>query len=100
MGDEQKFLFRESQQEVNDAVKISHRDLDKELWVYNDASDELWAAVVTQCEQEMLDSETEDQIHQPLVFPEGRFMGSQVNWTTFEKEALAIYEVFQKWKTR
>lgn len=38
----------------------------------------------------------ENQIHEPLKFFGGRIRGPLENWTTFEKEAYAIYDVFRK----
>ncbi len=75
-------------------VKLAHREPSMALCVYTDASDAFWAGVVTQCEPEDLNKEVEDQRHEPLAFLGGAFTGSEEWWTTFEKEAYAIYQVF------
>ena len=88
-------LFHQFQDELQTSVRIAHRDKSKKICVYTDASDEMWAAVVTQCHKEDLDKDISNKKHQPLAFLGGRFKGPQKNWTTFEKEAFAIFDVFK-----
>lgn len=88
--------FREFHADPQNSVEIAYQNAELELCIYTDASDEFWAAVVTQCEEDQLDLKVDRQLHQPLAFLGGKLIGHQVNWTTFEKEAFAIYEVFEK----
>lgn len=89
-------LFRAFQEQLRETVKLSHRDSKKTLCVFTDASDAFWSGVVTQCEPGELDKEVNEQRHEPLAFLGAAFKGAEEWWTTFEKEAYAIYQVFQK----
>ncbi len=77
---------------LRDFVKLSYREISKST----DASDSDWAAVVTQCSPDKLDLPTMDQKHEPLAFLSSDFKGNQCNWSTYEKEGFAIYQVFRK----
>ena len=83
-------------QQLREAVKLAHRDHSKSLCIYPDASDENWAAVVTQCDPTDLDLPKNEQKHQPLAFLGNSFNNTQKNWTTFEKEAYAIFQTFER----
>ncbi len=37
-----------------------------------------------------------EEQHEPLAFLGAEFKNAEVNWTTFEKEAFAIYQAFKK----
>ena len=52
--------------------------------------------MVTQTNPEALDIDIEKQRHKPLAFLGAAFKGYDARWTTFEKEAFAIYQVFEK----
>jgi len=51
---------------------------------------------VTQTSSEDLKRDVEDQKHEPLAFCGAAFKRSQIRWSTCEKEAFAIYQVFKK----
>jgi len=95
-GTEHEALFREFQLNLQEVVKLAHRDTSKKLCVYTDASDEFWSAVVTQCAPEELMKLALDQSHEPLAFLGGAFRGPQERWSTPEKEGFAIYQVFER----
>lgn len=95
-GKRHEEMFNEFQRELKNMVKLAHREEDKSICIYTDASDAYWAGVVTQCHAAELDKKTEDQKHEPLAFLGAAFKGSEEWWTTFEKEAYAIYQVFKK----
>ena len=95
-GPEHEAVFRNFQDEIKNLAKLAHRDPKKAICVYTDASDAYRAGVVTQCEADELDKNVENQKHEPLAFLGSEFKGSEEWWTTFEKEAYAIYQVFKK----
>ena len=89
-------LFREFQQELQNMTTLSDRNTEKALRIYTDALEEYWAGVVTQGDSDELDKDLKDQQHEPLEFLGAAFKGSEERWTTYEKEAYAIYQVFKK----
>ena len=95
-GPKENNSFLELQESLRNAVKLAHIRDDMEVCIYTDASDQHWAAVVTQCALEDLDKDLTEQKHQPLAFISSSFKGAEMNWSTFEKEAFAIYQTFQK----
>lgn len=54
------------------------------------------SGIVTQTPIEDLKKPKDDQVHEPLAFLGCEFQGSAKNWTTFEKEGFAIFQVFEK----
>ena len=88
-------MFREFQEEIHSMTTLSHRKREMVLCVYTDASDAYWAGVVTQTNADDLDKDLRDQRHEPLAFLGAALKGSEERWTTYEKEAYAIYEVFK-----
>lgn len=65
-------------------VKLAHRRPHLTLCIYTDASEKLWAGIVTQCEPSELSRTDPDQCHQLLSFS-GKFTKTELGWTTFEK---------------
>lgn len=88
--------FEGLQEQLGNAVTLGHRDVSKALCVFTDASGAHWAAVVTQCDASCLGKEIEDQMHQPLAFLGSLFNDTQQHWSTFEREAYAIFQSFEK----
>lgn len=84
------------QDSLKQAVKLTFPKKDHATCVYTDASDAFWAAVVTQTKIEQLQRKMSEQEHEPLAFLGGKFTGSQKNWTTYEKEAYAIVQTFER----
>ena len=75
---------------------MAHRRKDWELCVFTDASDVFWAGVLAQCPKEELDKDLAEQRLEPLAFLGAAFNKTECGWTTFEKEAFDIYQVFKK----
>lgn len=88
--------FHDLQDQLRQSVKLSHRKEGYALCLYTDASEEHRAGVVTQCAAAELNKSTEMQNHEPLAFVGSSFKGAQANWSTFEKEAFAIYQTMKK----
>lgn len=55
-----------------------------------------WAAIVTQCNTDQLELPIEEQMQEPLGFLGGAFRETQRNWSTFEQEAYAIFQAFER----
>lgn len=84
------------QQSLKNAVWLAHMDAKKPLCIFTDASDQHWAAVVTQCAEDDLQKPIGDQRHIPLAFLGAQFTGASQDWSTIEKEGFAIYQTFKK----
>ena len=95
-GDAHQTAFDNIQAVLSNAIKLSHRDVSKQLCVYTDASALFWAGVVTQIPPEDMGKPPADQRHEPLGFLSGQFNATQRGWSTFEQEAFAIVEVFRR----
>ena len=89
-------VFHSLQDSLRSAVQIAHPSSDKVICVYTDASRKFWAGVVTQLPPEQLSLPMDRQKHEPLAFLGGAFKGAQLNWSTFEQEAFAIFQTFEK----
>ena len=66
------------------------------ICVYTDASEKPWSGIVTQTEASQLSLTVEDQVHELLAFIGSAFTGAQLGWSTFEEEAYAIFQTFEK----
>ena len=66
---------------------LRYPDLDKEYFLYTDASRIGWSGVLT---QEYSDEKGRGKFH-PICYVSGQFRGSQINWAALTKEAYAIY---------
>lgn len=75
---------------ISDRVTLAHRDEDKRLCVYTDASDSHWSGMITQVPNADLSLPHSEQRHEPLAFHSGRFDPTQMGWSTIEKEAYAV----------
>lgn len=64
--------------------------------MYTDVSEEFWVGIVMQTKEDQLSKTIESQQHDPMAFLGGRFAGAQQNWTTYEKEAYAIVQTFDR----
>ena len=66
------------------------------ICIHTYASDKFWAGVVTQCNHDQLSKPKQEQSHTPIAFLGSAFTGADLNWSTYEKEAYAIYQTFRK----
>lgn len=81
---------------LNSAVKLAHLKEVHVISLFMNASDTFWAGNVTQVQQLEMRMEVEKQQHQSLPFLEGRFSRAEEYWTTYEKEAFAVVNDFEK----
>lgn len=88
--------FTDLQQQIQESVKLAHREPDLILCIHADASDLHWAVCATQCLKEELKKPIHEQQHQPLAFLSGAFTETEAHWTTYEREAFAIVQAFRK----
>ena len=72
-----------------------HRD-DCTICVHTDASNVYWAALVAQACLNETSKPPAEQRHSPMKFSGSAFVESQINWSTFEKKAFAVYQIFKK----
>jgi len=95
-GTAQEEAFRDIQDSIRSAVTLSYPDPEKVICVFTDASERYWSGVVTQCAESEVKKPSGEQKHEPLAFLGAEFKGAQLNWSTFEKEAYAIFQTFEK----
>jgi transposase InsO family protein len=95
-GREEAKAFANVKQAIADAVTLAYPDPRKEFCLFTDASREGWGALLTQLLGEHLSKPVAEQPHQPLAFLSGIFRGSQLNWSTVDKEAFAVKESCEK----
>lgn len=88
--------FKSVQESLREAVKLAYVDPDKVTCVFTDASDKHWSGVVTQTSPSELQKPASEQRHEPLAFLGSAFRGAQVHWSTFEREAFAIFPTFER----
>ena len=88
--------FKYLQDSLRSAVQIAHPDPSKVICVYTDASKYFWSGIVTQVSAAHMRLPREKQEHEPLAFLGGAFKGAELNWSTFEQEAFAIFQTFEK----
>lgn len=88
--------FNGLQQQLVHQVHTAHRNPALSLCVFTDASDDFWAAAVTQRNPAELSKPVDQQSHKPLAFLSGGFTHAQEHWSTYEKEAFAVVETFRK----
>lgn len=82
--------FEDTKVALRDIVTLAHRDPEKRMCLFTDASDDAWGAVLTQVRAEEWDRPPKDMGHEPLAFISGMFKGSSKRWPTVEKEGFAI----------
>lgn len=67
-GTKHKHALASIQESLISAVKMALANPEKVAYVYTDASEQLWAAIVTQTKEEHLRKPIEQQRHEPLAF--------------------------------
>lgn len=61
-----------------------------------EASDIVWAEILTQVNRDDMGKKAEQQKDQPLAFIRGWFNKNLGGWTTYKKEELDIIKVFER----
>ena len=74
---------------------LKYADISKPYTLYTDASKFGWVGVLTQSHKTVINGKSTTTDH-PVAFVSGLFRGSQLNWTTLMKEAVAIYMSVKK----
>lgn len=64
--------------------------------VYTSACEELWAALLAQTSENQLGKPMKQQQHKPFAFLDGTFNGAESNWMTYEIEAYAVVQTFER----
>ena len=88
--------FNSLKDTLANSATLAYPDSSKTICIYSDASDRFWSAVVTQTTPSQLARPRSEQQHQPLAFLGAAFKGAELGWSTFEKEAFAIFKTFEK----
>lgn len=95
-GAAQESAFLSLQETLRNHAYLAYPEKGKIICVYTDASDRFWSAVVTQTDEKELSKPIEKQKHAPMGFLGAEFKGAEKGWSTFEKEAFAIFQTFSK----
>lgn len=94
---DQEFRWDEEQQQAFEKLKLlltsapvlAHFDPSRETILQTDASHFGWGFILSQINPE-------DNLEHPIAIESGRFSGAQLNYSTSEKEFLAIVEAFRR----
>ena len=81
---------------LKEQVELSFPKSDWTTCLFTDASEHSWSGVVTQAPPGDLEKPRAHQQHEPLAFIGSQFKGSELGWSTFEKEAFAIFSTFRR----
>lgn len=79
---------------LGSAVKIAFPNAEEVAYVCTDASEQLYASIGTQKNEEHLEEPTKQRQHEPLAILRGNFNGTERNWTTYESMAHAVFQIF------
>lgn len=71
-------------------VTLAHRDCEKRLCIYTDASNIAWSGMITQVPYKDLYLPHVEQKHDALAFISGRFNTTQLGWAIVEREPYAV----------
>lgn len=82
--------FERCKKAIAERTTLAHRNEEKRLCIYTDASDSYWSGIVTQVPREHMSLPHVDQTHEPLAFYSGRLSTTEMGWSTVEKEAYAV----------
>jgi RNase H-like domain found in reverse transcriptase len=93
---EEQAAFKELQEANMKSMALAFPGPDKRICVLTDASDRLYAGLMTKIHGEQLDLPMAEQQDQPLAFFLGGFKGAQQRWTVPEKEGFAIVDTMTK----
>jgi RNase H-like domain found in reverse transcriptase len=77
-GPEEQAAFKDLQAAIMKSMSLAFPDPGKWICVLTDASDRLYAGLVTQIDEEQLDLPMEEQDHQPLAFLQCEFKGAEL----------------------
>lgn len=88
-GEPQEKAFLELKRLLTTAPVLSHFDPSLETIIQTDASHFGWGFIISQLE-------AETRLEHPIAIESGRFTGAQLNYTTTEKEFMAIVKAFER----
>lgn len=88
-GEAQERAFIELKDLLTKAPILSHFDPARETIIQTDASFFGWGFIISQID-------AESRREHPIAIESGRFTGAQLNYTTTEKEFMAIVEAFKR----
>lgn len=88
-GETQERAFAELKDLLTKAPILSHFDPTRETIIQTDASFFGWGFIISQID-------AESRREHPIAIESGRFTGAQLNYTTTEKEFMAIVEAFKR----
>lgn len=77
-------------------VYLAHRDKEKRLCIYTDASDSHWSGILTEVPYSHLSAPHHYQAHEPLAFHSGKFLAVQLGWSTLGKKAFAVLAALER----
>lgn len=89
-SNKEQTTFDWSKSSLEHQVTLAYRDVHKHLCVYKDACDSVGSGVVSQLSVKDLLRDSSDQRHQTQASLSGHCTGSQMRWSTIEKEAFVV----------
>jgi transposase InsO family protein len=88
-GEPQQKAFNKLKRLLTSAPILAHFDPTRETIIQTDASHFGWGFIISQIE-------AESRREHPIAIESGRFTGAQLNYTTTEKEFMAIVKAFER----
>lgn len=88
--------FHRAKSAIASQVMKVHLDPEKELCLFQDASQDAWSVMLTQIPEEDVVKPFEKQRHEPVAFLSGAFKGSSRRWAIIDKEAYPIFMAVTK----
>ena len=95
-NDQLRTSFERMKELIRHSVMQAHPDINAEFWLFTDASDCHWGAVLVQVRKIDPSKGILEQEMEPLYFLSGSFKGAQLRWSTAEKEGFAIVESVER----
>lgn len=91
-----KTAFQHMIQLIKNTIPLEYPNPDAELFLFTDASNDGWGAVLMQGTAYDSTKILSDQAMKPIYFLSGLFTGSSHRWSVIEKEAFAIVESVER----
>ena len=97
-NEKDKAAFKAIKEQLADCQTNSFPIPGARMCLFTDASDNYYAAMLTQVENWDPDLEVHQQQHIPMATLSGEFKNSQLNWRIMEKEAYPLIAALEEWE--
>lgn len=95
---EHEEVYYKARKMFAERIKVAHWDPKAKNFIFTDASGKHWGAIYTQVLNYDPGKEVWEQDHIPIAVASGTFRGSELNWSTIEREAYPIVKCLSMWE--